>query len=115
MRLLIDRCAGTRLATWLHDRGHDVVETRTLGPDPGDRSLLQLAAESERVLVTIDTDFGKLIHLGQRPHCGVVRLPDVPADQRIALMADVLARHGNDLEGGAVVTVRGKKIRVSRA
>lgn len=115
MRWLVDRCAGTRLAAWLRDQGHDVVETRTLGTDPGDPALLQLAVESGRVLVTIDTDFGQLIHLGQQPHCGIVRLPDVPARPRISLLADVLERHANDLEAGALITVRGTKIRVSRS
>jgi hypothetical protein len=40
---------------------HDVREASLLGPDPGDRALLQLAAQEQRVLVTIDTDFGALV------------------------------------------------------
>ena len=35
MRFLLDRCAGRRLAEWLGNNGHDVVEAQTLGPDPG--------------------------------------------------------------------------------
>ena len=48
MRLLIDRCVGRRLAAWLSNEGHDVVEARTLGRDPGDRSLLEIAESSGR-------------------------------------------------------------------
>jgi hypothetical protein len=40
-----------------------VVESRELGPDPGDRALLNWAAQKNRILVTIDTDFGELIYL----------------------------------------------------
>ena len=47
-------------------------------------------------------------------HTGVIRLPDVPARTRITLMSDVLTRFAADLEGGAIVTVRGSRIRVSR-
>lgn len=43
MNFLIDRCAGRRLAESLRRAGHDVLEARTLGPDPGDRALLELA------------------------------------------------------------------------
>lgn len=43
MRFLVDRCAGRRLATWLADQGHDVIDVRALGPDPGDLALLQRA------------------------------------------------------------------------
>jgi len=61
MRFLIDRCAGTFIAEWLRTRGHDVVESRERGPDPGDRILLEWAAQESRILITIDTDFGQLV------------------------------------------------------
>lgn len=114
MKFLIDRCAGRRLADWLCAQGHDVVESRVRGPDPGDRALLQWAASEERILVTIDTDFGELVFAGRAPHCGVVRLPDVPAMERIELMMQVLERHGRALAGAMIITVRGGRIRVSR-
>ncbi len=85
-----------------------------MGPDPGDRVLLELAESLGRVVVTIDSDFGELIYLHDVPHAGLVRLPDVPAERRIALMLEVIERHGGDLEERAVVTVRGGRIRVSR-
>ena len=67
MRFLLDRCAGRRLAEWLQGEGHDVLEARTLGADPGDRALLELAASENRVLITIDTDFGELVYLHDLP------------------------------------------------
>ena len=110
----MDRCAGARLAEWLRINGHDIVEARELGPDPGDRALLELAESDGRVLVTIDTDFGELIHLHDVPHAGLVRLPDVPAAHRIALMAELLDRHREALESRSIVTVRGGRIRISK-
>ena len=86
MRFLIDRCAGRRLADWLREGEHDVLEAREIGEDPGDAALLQHAATERRILVTIDTDFGALIHLNAIPHCGPVRLPDVSPARRIELM-----------------------------
>ena len=38
MKFLIDRCAGRRIAKWLGSLGHDVIETRSLGQDSGDRA-----------------------------------------------------------------------------
>ena len=86
MRFLIDRCAGQLLADWLRNQGHDVVESRELGPDPGDRVLLEWAVKEARILVTIDTDFGELIFLENRAHAGLIRLPDVPAQERQLVM-----------------------------
>jgi predicted nuclease of predicted toxin-antitoxin system len=112
VKFLVDRCAGHRLADWLRAQGHDVSEV--VGPDPGDEALLARATVEERVLVTIDTDFGELIYAQGLAHRGLVRLPDVLAVDRIALMQAVLAKHEAALAEGAVITVRGKKIRISR-
>ena len=114
MRFLVDACAGHRLAEWLRSQGHDVAESRDRGPDPGDHVLLELAADEERVLVTMDKDFGRLLFLDNARHCGLIRLPDLPAAQRIGLMAQVLSRHAEDLLDKAVITVRGGRIRISR-
>src|SRR5215510_4249991 len=92
MRFLIDRCAGTLIATWLRGLGHDVVESRDLGADPGDQALLEWAAQQSRILITIDADFGQLVFLRGQSHCGLVRLPDVPSSERVAIIKDVLER-----------------------
>jgi predicted nuclease of predicted toxin-antitoxin system len=113
MRFLIDRCAGSTVAGWLRQEGHDVLEARSLGPDPGDERLLQIAREQSRVVVTIDSDFGTIIFRDRASHSGLVRLSDVPVSQRIEIMRVVLERHGADLAAGAIVTVRGDRIRVS--
>jgi predicted nuclease of predicted toxin-antitoxin system len=114
MRFLIDRCAGRLLAEWLRKQGHDVVESRELGPDPGDRALLEWAAKERSVLVTIDTDFGELIYVEKLPHAGLVRLPDVPARERELIVQDLLTRYETELQDAAIITVRGGRIRISK-
>jgi predicted nuclease of predicted toxin-antitoxin system len=115
VRFLVDRCAGHRVAEWLRAQGHDCLEARSFGgPDPGDRALLDRAATESRILVTIDTDFGALVFRERAPHAGVIRLPDVPATTRIALLSEVLARFRTDLERSAIVTVRGSRVMISR-
>ena len=63
MNFLVDRCAGRRLTQWLQSQGHDALDARELGPDPGDRALLERAVSENRILITMDKDFGELIHL----------------------------------------------------
>lgn len=114
MRFLIARCAGRRLADWLRDQGHDVVESRERGADPGDRTLLEWASSAQRVLVTMDKDFGQFIFADNASHSGLVRAPDVPTIRRIDLMARLLRDHTRELAEGAILTVRGERIRISR-
>lgn len=113
MKFLIDRCAGRLLAAHLQRAGHDVLKAGDLGPDPGDENLLAKAHAEARILITIDTDFGALLFLKKVPHSGLIRLPDVPAQQRIELIDLVLQRHTAALERGCVVTIRGGRIRIS--
>lgn len=114
MRFLVDQCVGRRVATWLRGEGHDVLDASELRQDPGDRALLERARDEERILVTLDKDFGGLVYLHGMRHAGLIRLPDVPARRRIVLMAELLGRHGQALEAGAVVTIDGGRIRISR-
>ena len=113
MRFLIDRCAGTFIAEWLRTAGHDVVESRERGADPGDRVLLEWAGKESRILITIDTDFGQLVFLEGQSHSGLIRLPDVSSKERVEIIEDLIERFHKELESSGIITVRGGKIRIS--
>ena len=115
MKFLIDRCAGRRLAQFLRSENHDVEESRDRGPDPGDRIILQWAAAEERILVTMDKDYGEFVFVEKAKHCGLVRLPHVPSETRIQLMQTILTHHARELSEAAIITVRGGRIRISRS
>src|SRR5215204_2809807 len=115
MRFLVDRCAGKTIADWLRSQGHDVVESHERGLDPGDSVLLDWATQESRILITIDTDFGQLVFLNKHGHAGLVRLPDVPAKQRILIMEDLLARFAPELEQRLIITVQSGRVRISRS
>lgn len=113
MKFLVDRCVGRHLPHWLRDEGHDVVESTQRGEDPGDEAILQWATKEGRILITMDKDFGELVFKKGQPHAGLLRLPDVPVEQRIDLMQRLLGEHATALGEGAIVTVRGDRVRVS--
>ena len=102
------------MAEWLSGNGHDVVDSRSLGQDPGDRALLELAESENRVLITMDKDFGELIYLHGVSHAGMIRLPDVRLPQRIEMVEELVSHYGQALEERAIVTIRGERVRVSR-
>ena len=114
MNFLVDRCAGRRLTEWLLSQGHNALDARNLGPDPGDMALLERAVAEERILITMDKDFGEFIHLHGRRHTGLVRLPEVRMAQRIAMVDDLIRNHRQALEQQAIITVQSGRIRISR-
>ena len=103
------------MAEWLGNNGHDVVEAQTLGPDPGDRALLELAESENRVLITIDRDFGELIYLRRVSHAGLIRLPDVRVARRIEMVEELIDQYSEALEARAIVTIQDGRVRVSRS
>ena len=62
----------------------------------------------------MDKDFGQIVFVDEVSHCGLVRLPDVPATKRIALVQKLLQDHAHELADGAILTVRGDRVRIAR-
>ena len=114
MRFLVDTCAGRRLADWLRAEGYDVARVTDAGPDPGDAAVLERAVTDKRILITMDKDFGALVHRDRLAHAGIIRLPHSTVAERIAMVRQLLESHsGADLVG-AMVTIRGTRIRILR-
>ena len=105
----------TPVGEWLGNKGHDVVEAQALGSDPGDRALLEMAESENRVLITMDRDFGELIYLRRVSHAGLIRLPDVRVARRIEMVEELIDQYSEALEARAIVTIQGGRVRVSRS
>lgn len=112
MRVLLDTCLSASARDQLRAAGHDVVWTGEWSRDPGDEELLAQALREDRVLVTLDKDFGQLAVVRALPHAGIVRLVDFPsADQGRTLVA-ALAKYERDLSQGALVTLEPWRVRI---
>ena len=104
MKLLLDTCLSPRAKTELEAAGHNVVWAGDWPEDPGDETILARAYEEQRILVTLDKDFGGLVVLRGFPHHGILRLIDFRAGQQGAVCSRILQEHADDLQGGAIIT-----------
>jgi predicted nuclease of predicted toxin-antitoxin system len=105
MKLLLDSCVWGGTARALRLAGHDVVWSGDWPEDPGDDEILRWAYRRERVLVTLDKDFGELAVVHRRPHAGILRLVGFAARQQARMCIQVLERCASDLSAGALVTL----------
>ena len=112
MKRLLDTCVLGGAKAELQATGHDVLWTGDLTQDPGDEDILAQAHREQRVLITLDKDFGELAIRRSLPHCGIVRLVNFSARQQGAVCQQVLARYGDELARGAIVTVEAGRVRI---
>ena len=114
MNFLLDVNASGAVARWLIHMGHNVVEVGQKNPRMSDNEILSWAVMERRIIVTTDNDFEEMIWRQEKPHCGVLRLENLPRSERIVLLRDVLDRHSRDLESGAIVIALRTKFRVRK-
>ena len=112
MKVLLDACVWGGALPEVAGAGHDAIWAGDWPSDPGDEAILARALDETRTLVTLDKDFGELAVLRRQRHCGIVRLVGFAARRQGAVCVDVLARYGEDLAGGAVITVEPGRVRV---
>jgi predicted nuclease of predicted toxin-antitoxin system len=112
MKILLDTCVWGGAKADLLAARHDVLWTGDLAKDPGDEEILAQAHREQRVLVTLDKDFGELAIVRGLPHAGIIRLVNIPARQQAAVCTHVLGLHGAELLQGAIVTVEAGRLRI---
>ena len=112
MKLVLDSCVWGGAMALLIAEGHDVCWVGDRAEDPGDVAILNETFRDERILITLDKDFGDLAILWGAPHRGIMRLVNIPARQQGRVAAHVLALHGSELLSGAIATVESSQIRI---
>ncbi|MGE0374408.1 MAG: DUF5615 family PIN-like protein [Planctomycetaceae bacterium] len=115
MKLLLDTCVSASAANTLREASHDVDWVGDWEADPGDEAILAAALAEQRVLVTLDKDFGELAVVFGRPHRGILRIVNFRASQQAAAVNQVLNLHGAELEAGGLITVEPGKVRIRPA
>lgn len=116
MRLLLDNNLSHRVAEDLREAGHDAVHVRERGlGNADDTTILELAVNENRVLVTEDTDFGILLarYRAVTPSVVLFRSSDplTPAEQ-VHLLLTNLEGVADSLAVGCVVSIGRGHLRV---
>lgn len=113
MKFLLDVCSSSRsLHTLLNNLGHDVRLVSEVDPRASDETVLALAHQEGRIVVTEDKDFGELIVVQRRPHSGIIRFLELPILEQAVAIQEVLTDYQAELESGAMIVVTRGRIRV---
>jgi predicted nuclease of predicted toxin-antitoxin system len=117
MRFLADMGISMRTVVWLRQQGHDAIHLREEGLQRlADEAILAKARTEERILLTMDLDFGYLLAVSEEhlPSVILFRLSDERSEVVNKRLADALAQCMSDLEAGAILSVSEAAIRARR-
>ena len=108
MRWLLDQGLARSAAESLRQMGHDALHVADIGLSGAtDTSILKVAADQERVVVTLDADFHALLALSGAKQPSVIRIREEGLKGREAaqLILAIHAQFGDSLSTGCIVTV----------
>ena len=117
IRLLLDQGLPRSTVRHLEKRGIDVCHVADIGHSrSSDAEIIELAREQGWVIVTLDSDFHRLLSISGSNAPSVIRIrreglrgPDVAA-----LVRQVLDQVGEQLKHGAMLTVTERTVRLHR-
>lgn len=116
MRFLVDENLSFHVAQLLTDAGHDAVHVRDLEKiGASDAALVHLASQSDRIIISADTDFGALLAHARAVKPSVILVREITG-LRSPDLAKIILGHleilESDLQTGAIAAFTKTGIRV---
>lgn len=116
MKFIIDQPVSPILADWLRDSGHDAFHVRERGMSAAsDAAIFDLAVAEERIIVTTDLDFSRILALSGRagPALILFRAGNLSDSDMLTLLQAALAKVDSEQLARSVIVVDGTRMRVT--
>jgi predicted nuclease of predicted toxin-antitoxin system len=115
MRFLADESCDFIVVRALRGAGYDVVAVSEMSPRAEDTDVIRLALTGERILLTEDKDFGRLVYAHGQSTLGVilVRFPTRLRGLLPDVILELVQQQANRLRGTFVVVQPGR-VRIVR-
>ncbi|RZD17699.1 MAG: hypothetical protein EVG15_09795 [Candidatus Acididesulfobacter diazotrophicus] len=92
LKFLIDVGVGKKVENFLSAEGYDTKCIRDINPRMADIEILNIAATENRMVVTMDKDFGELVYNSKLSHGGVLllRLEEANSSRKLEIVKDII-------------------------
>jgi predicted nuclease of predicted toxin-antitoxin system len=110
MKFRVDVGVGKKVENWLRRNGFDVLSVRDMDPCAKDSQILRWVVDQQRMIISMDKDFGELVYNSGKHHAGVLilRLEDADGATKVEITKKILAEYCDRIESHFCVFQNGK-------
>lgn len=110
LRILVDVGVGKAVEEWFRVNGHDIQAVRDRDPKTDDADILAWAVSEQRIVITMDKDFGELVYHSGQAHSGVLllRLEDASSEEKVRLVDEIVNTYADQLPDSFAVYQDGR-------
>jgi predicted nuclease of predicted toxin-antitoxin system len=100
MKFLIDMGVGKKVEEWFKENGYDVKCVRDINIRSKDADILRLAVSEDRMIITMDKDFGELVYNPGMLHSGVLilRLENARGEDKVDIVERIVTGFSEKIE-----------------
>jgi predicted nuclease of predicted toxin-antitoxin system len=99
LKFLVDVGVGRLVEQYLLNNGYDVVSVRDLDPRMPDEEIIKIAFDQDRIIITMDKDFGELVYHFSESHAGIIllRLEDADGIEKTKVVSNILNEYSHQI------------------
>lgn len=100
LRFLIDVGVGKGIEKYLQDEGYDTKTVRDIDPRMEDEDIIRTAVTENRMVITMDKDFGELVYHSSIKHSGVLllRLEDANGYEKLKIVKHIMNNYSDRIK-----------------
>jgi len=115
LKFLVDVGVGKGIEVYLNENGYDTKAVRDLDPSMEDEEIVRVAVLENRMIITMDKDFGELVYHSSTEHSGVLllRLEDATGATKLQVVKHILNNYGDRI-GNYFCVFQKDKLRIRK-
>ena len=100
LKFLIDVGVGKGIEKYLHAEGYDIKAVRDIDPCLEDEKIIRTAFLENRMVITMDKDFGELVYHSLMEHSGVLllRLEDATGSKKLKVLKFIIENYSDRIK-----------------
>ena len=100
LKFLVDVGVGKSIEDFLSQSGYDTKAVRKIDPCLEDKKIIRIATSENRMVITMDKDFGELVYHSGMPHSGVLllRLEDAVGSMKLQVVKHIIEKYSHQIK-----------------